>query len=62
MKAAPLARLGYHQYSAVNSVFDMQMPIMEDDHVSGNILGGELSSNEEIAKGKSTAEKGNDEK
>jgi len=40
----------------------MQMPIMEDDHVSGNILGGELSSNEEIAKGKSTAEKGNDEK
>ncbi|TGO39009.1 hypothetical protein BHYA_0062g00120 [Botrytis hyacinthi] len=40
LKAAPLARLGYHQYTAINNIFEMQMPSMPDDHVSGNILGG----------------------
>jgi hypothetical protein len=35
-----LARLGYHQYTAINNVFDMQMPFMPDDHVSGNVLAG----------------------
>ncbi|KAF7944618.1 uncharacterized protein EAE97_005251 [Botrytis byssoidea] len=40
LKAAPLARLGYQQYTAVNNIFEMQMPGMPDDHVSGNILGG----------------------
>ncbi|ESZ95800.1 hypothetical protein SBOR_3817 [Sclerotinia borealis F-4128] len=40
LKAAPLARLGYHQYTAINNIFDMDMPFMPDDHVSGNTLGG----------------------
>jgi len=37
--SAPLARLGYKQYTAVNNVFNMEMPIMPDDHGSGGILG-----------------------
>jgi hypothetical protein len=41
LKAAPLARLGYHQYTAITHVFDLTMPFMPDDNVSGNILGGE---------------------
>jgi hypothetical protein len=40
LKAAPLARLGYHQYTYISHVFDMVMPFMPDDDVSGNILGG----------------------
>jgi len=40
LKAAPLARLGYHQYTAINNIFDMEMPFMPDDHVSGFVLGG----------------------
>ncbi|KAF7901161.1 hypothetical protein EAF00_003382 [Botryotinia globosa] len=40
LKAAPLARLGYHQYTAVNNIFETQMSGMPDDHVSGNIMGG----------------------
>ncbi|KAF5874400.1 putative flavin reductase domain protein fmn-binding protein [Botrytis fragariae] len=40
LKAAPLARLGYHQYTAINNIFEMEMPFMPDDHVSGNTLGG----------------------
>jgi hypothetical protein len=35
-----MARLGYHQYTAINNLFDMDMPFMPDDHVSGNALGG----------------------
>ncbi|QSZ31896.1 hypothetical protein DSL72_001465 [Monilinia vaccinii-corymbosi] len=45
LKAAPLARLGYHQYTAINNIFDMDMPFMPDDHVSGNVLGGFVSKN-----------------
>jgi flavin reductase (DIM6/NTAB) family NADH-FMN oxidoreductase RutF len=40
LKAAPLARLGYHQYTHINQVWDMKMPFMPDDKVSGNILSG----------------------
>ncbi|KAM0317084.1 hypothetical protein ACHAO8_002649 [Botrytis cinerea] len=40
LKAAPLAKLGYHQYTAINNIFNMDMPFMPDDHVSGNTLGG----------------------
>ncbi|TGO24012.1 hypothetical protein BPAE_0114g00060 [Botrytis paeoniae] len=43
LKAAPLARLGYHQYTAINNIFEMEMPFMPDDHVSGNTLGGVVS-------------------
>lgn len=57
MKAAPLARLGYHQYTAITSIFDMQVPFMEDDHVSGGVLGGEMRSDEEIAAEKAALEK-----
>ncbi|KAB8301640.1 hypothetical protein EYC80_003478 [Monilinia laxa] len=45
LKAGPLARLGYHQYTAINNIFDMDMPFMPDDHVGGNTLGGVVSKN-----------------
>lgn len=41
MKAAPIARLGYHQYTAIREVWNMKMPFMYNDDVSGNTLGGE---------------------
>ena len=47
LKAAPLARLGYHQYTAITHVFDMKMPFMPDDNVSGNVLGGETGVSDE---------------
>ena len=48
LKAAPLARLGYHQYTAISHVFDMKMPFMPDDNVSGNILGGETGDSDTV--------------
>ncbi|TVY75825.1 Uncharacterized protein LSUE1_G005857 [Lachnellula suecica] len=48
LKAAPLARLGYHQYTAITHVFDMKMPFMPDDNVSGNTLGGETGDSDAI--------------
>lgn len=46
LKAAPLARLGYHQYTAITHVFDLPMPMMADDNVSGNTLGGEIGGSD----------------
>ncbi|KAJ5453716.1 FMN-binding split barrel [Penicillium daleae] len=40
LKAAPLARLGYHQYTAIDNVFEMKIPLMPDDFVSGRVLSG----------------------
>ncbi|KAK9481780.1 hypothetical protein V1527DRAFT_486298 [Lipomyces starkeyi] len=48
LKAAPIARLGYHQYTAISHVFDMKMPFMADDNVSGNILGGETGASDAV--------------
>lgn len=31
LKAAPIARLGYRQYSYINNVFDMTIPSMPDE-------------------------------
>ncbi|KAH8703931.1 hypothetical protein BGW36DRAFT_287926 [Talaromyces proteolyticus] len=42
LKAAPLARLGYNQYTAINNVFDMRMPMMPDDKYSAGVLGGSI--------------------
>lgn len=42
LKAAPLARLGYHQYTHITQVWDMKMPFMPDDKVSGGVLGGAI--------------------
>jgi hypothetical protein len=42
LKAAPLARLGYHQYTHINQIWDMKMPIMADDTVSGGVLAGNI--------------------
>jgi len=61
LKAAPLARLGYHQYTAITHVFDMKMPIMVDDNVSGNILGGE-SGGSDMAIYKSRDHRSEDER
>jgi hypothetical protein len=54
LKAGPLARLGYHQYTYINNIFDMQMPFMPDDQVSMGVLGGDL---ENIKKRQEEAEK-----
>jgi hypothetical protein len=43
LKTRPLARLGYHQYSSVQSIFEMHMPIMPDDPVGQAILGGDAA-------------------
>jgi flavin reductase (DIM6/NTAB) family NADH-FMN oxidoreductase RutF len=43
LKAAPIARNGYHQYTHINQVWDMQMPMMPDDNVSGGVLGGSMA-------------------
>ncbi|KAH8649564.1 hypothetical protein BGZ61DRAFT_376068 [Ilyonectria robusta] len=40
LKAAPIARLGYHQYTHIDQVWEMVMPMMPDDKVSGGVLGG----------------------
>ncbi|WYZ43083.1 hypothetical protein EsH8_VI_000782 [Colletotrichum jinshuiense] len=45
LKAAPLARNGYHQYTHVNQVYDMLMPAMPDDTRSGDVLGGNVNYN-----------------
>lgn len=42
LKAAPIARNGYHQYTHINQVWDMQMPMPADDKVSGGVLGGDM--------------------
>jgi hypothetical protein len=43
LKAAPLARNGYHQYTHIDQVWDMHMPMMPDDKVSGPVLGGDMA-------------------
>jgi flavin reductase (DIM6/NTAB) family NADH-FMN oxidoreductase RutF len=40
LKAAPIARMGYHQYTHVSSAFDMKVPMMPDDLMSEGVLGG----------------------
>ncbi|MCJ1452963.1 hypothetical protein MMC28_003308 [Mycoblastus sanguinarius] len=41
LKAAPIARNGYHQYTHINQVWDMAMPVMDDDKFTQGVLGGE---------------------
>lgn len=41
LKAGPLARLGYHQYTYINNVFEMRMPMMPDDYASAGVLSGD---------------------
>jgi hypothetical protein len=52
LKATPLARLGYHQYTAIDNVFDLDMPFMPDDHMSGNVLAGAVVDAEPEAENK----------
>lgn len=40
LKAAPIARNGYHQYTHINQVWDMKMPIMADDRFGAATLAG----------------------
>ncbi|OCK99072.1 uncharacterized protein K441DRAFT_703091 [Cenococcum geophilum 1.58] len=42
LKAAPIARNGYHQYTHINQVWDMHMNIPADDKVSAGVLGGDM--------------------
>lgn len=43
MKAMPVARNGYHQYTHISHVWDMKMPIAADDKVSAGVLGGSIA-------------------
>lgn len=44
LKIKPLARLGYWQYTRVEKLFDMKMPLMPDDTTGGSVLAGEESA------------------
>ena len=55
LKARPLARLGYHQYTSIESIFEMVVPLMPDDTIGGAVLGGDKAKvSEEMAKRKKT--------
>lgn len=41
--------MGYHQYTHINQVWDMKMPIMPDDKVSGGVLGGNIDGATKIS-------------
>ena len=43
LKAAPIARNGYHQYTHITQVWDMYMPFMPDDAASEGVLGGSVA-------------------
>ena len=47
LKLKPIARLGYWQYSAIESVFDMKVPLMSDDVVGMAVLAGNQSKLQE---------------
>jgi hypothetical protein len=51
LKAAPIARNGYHQYTHIEKIWNMPMPINPDDHVSGGVFGGDFSKTGEAEKG-----------
>jgi hypothetical protein len=51
LKAAPIARNGYHQYTHIEKVWNMPMPINPDDHVSGGVFGGDFSKTGDAEKG-----------
>ncbi|KAH9204242.1 hypothetical protein DL95DRAFT_529347 [Leptodontidium sp. 2 PMI_412] len=40
LKAVPIARMGYHQYTHVTQAWDMKVPMMPDDTMSAGVLGG----------------------
>jgi len=42
LKAAPIARLGYNQYTHIERIFSMDVPIMADDTVGLGVLGGDM--------------------
>jgi hypothetical protein len=55
LKARPLARLGYHQYTSIESIFEMRVPLMPDDTAGAAALGGDKAKvAEEMAKKKKT--------
>lgn len=55
LKARLLARLGYHQYTSIESVFEMVVPLMPDDTIGAAVLGGDKAKvSEEMAKRKKT--------
>jgi flavin reductase (DIM6/NTAB) family NADH-FMN oxidoreductase RutF len=47
LKLKPIARLGYWQYSAIESVFEMKIPLMPDDVVGMAVLAGNQSKLQE---------------
>jgi hypothetical protein len=43
LKAAPIARNGYRQYTHINQVWNMDVPMMPDDKISSSVLAGSFS-------------------
>ena len=64
LKAAPIARNGYRQYTHINQVWNMDVPMMPDDKISSSVLAGSFSgltiadSKRVESSGKDTDEKG----
>jgi hypothetical protein len=55
LKTRPIARLGYHQYTSIESVFEMVVPLMPDDTIGNAVLAGDQAKvAEEMAKKKKT--------
>jgi hypothetical protein len=40
LKAAPIARLGYRQYTHIDNVWEMTIPSMPDDNGNEAVFGG----------------------
>lgn len=50
-----MARLGYHQYTSVDNVFEMVVPLMPDDTLGSAVLAGDKAKvSEEMSKRKQT--------
>jgi len=43
LKAAPIARNGYRQYTHINQVWNMDVPMMPDDKISSSVLAGSFA-------------------
>jgi hypothetical protein len=43
LKAAPIARNGYRQYTHITQVWNMDVPMMPDDKISASVLAGSFA-------------------
>jgi hypothetical protein len=59
LKAAPLARLVYHQYTHITQIFNMEMPFMPDDITGRSVLAGSTTQidTDQVVNGDEPAER-----